>query len=301
LTSARTVGVVSLRGDARHLEDPVQRRLVEAFAGQTALALERAQLAEQAQRARVEIEAEQLRTALLSSLSHDLRTPLGAITGAATSLLEHGGEVEPAARRELLETVRGESRRMNRLIGNLLDMVRLEAGALEAQREWQSLEEPVAGALMRLADVLKDRRVDVKLPPDLPLVPVDASAEQVFVNGSTAGTRLPGPSAVSPCPDGEVLVGSPTAAGIGGRGERLRVLPAPGSAGVGGGALASRSAAASSRRTAAGCGPSGAREGGVPLLLIGEAAVVEAGGRGRARGTPPDRRRAPDAALTGAS
>jgi two-component system sensor histidine kinase KdpD len=72
---------------------------------------------------------------------------------------------------------------MNRLIGNLLDMVRLETGALQVQREWQSLEEPVAGALMRLADVLKDRHVDVKLPADLPLVPVDAILiEQVFVN-----------------------------------------------------------------------------------------------------------------------
>ena len=183
VTSTRTLGVVRLRGDVRHLEDPAHRRLLEAFAGQTALALERTQLAEQAQRTRVEIEAERLRTALLSSLSHDLRTPLGAITGAATTLLDEGGTVGPAARRDLLETVLEESRRMNRLIGNLLDMVRLETGALQVQREWQSLEEPVGGALIRLADVLKDRRVEVKLPPDLPLVPVDAILiEQVFVN-----------------------------------------------------------------------------------------------------------------------
>jgi two-component system sensor histidine kinase KdpD len=183
VTSTRTLGVVRLRGEVGRLEDPAQRRLLEAFAGQTALALERTQLAEQAQRARVEIEAERLRTALLSSLSHDLRTPLGAITGAATTLLDQGGTVGPAARRELLDTVLDESRRMNRLIGNLLDMVRLETGALQVQREWQSLEEPVAGALMRLADVLKDRHVDVKLPADLPLVPVDAILiEQVFVN-----------------------------------------------------------------------------------------------------------------------
>jgi len=182
LTSARSIGVMSLKGDVRRFEEAAQRRLLEAFAGQTALALERAQLSEQTERTKIEIEAERLRTSLLSSLSHDLRTPLGSITGAATTLLEDAA-ISPDVRRELMETVLGEARRMNRLIGNLLDMVRLETGALQAQKEWQPLEEPVAGALMRLADVLKDRRVDVQLPSDLPLVPVDAVLmEQVFVN-----------------------------------------------------------------------------------------------------------------------
>ncbi|HVH08429.1 MAG TPA: DUF4118 domain-containing protein, partial [Gemmatimonadales bacterium] len=211
VTSARRIGVMSLSGDVRCFEDSAQRRLLEAFAGQTALALERAQLSGQAERAKIEIEAERLRTSLLSSLSHDLRTPLGAITGAATTLLEQSAALAPAARKDLLETILGESRRMNRLIANLLDMVRLESGALEVQREWQPLEEPVAGALMRLADVLKDRRVEVHLPPDLPLVPVDAVLmEQVFVNllenaakHTPAGTPIDVTAAAR---DGEVLV-----------------------------------------------------------------------------------------------
>ena len=225
------------------MDEPARRRLLEAFAGQTALALERTRLAEQTERAQVEIEAERLRTALLSSLSHDLRTPLGAITGAATTLLDQGGALAPDARHDLLETVLGEARRMNRLIGNLLDMVRLETGALEPQREWQSLEEPVAGALIRLADVLKDRRVEVTLPPDLPLVPVDAVLmEQVFVNLlENAAKYTPTGSAIEVAAarrDGEVVVEvADRGPGIpAGEEERIfeKFYRAPGSAGAGG-------------------------------------------------------------------
>jgi len=157
--------------------------LLETFAGQAAVALERTLLAERAQREQVEIEAERLRTSLLSSLSHDLRTPLGAITGALTSILEDRGTLSAATRRDLLNAALEESQRMNRLIGNLLDMIRVESGALSVQKDWQPLEEPVGVALIRLEDRLRDHPVHVRLPPDLPLVPIDGVLiEQVFIN-----------------------------------------------------------------------------------------------------------------------
>jgi len=179
-----TVGVLGVRpADTAPLDDPMTVRLLEAFAGQAALALERALLAERAQREQVEVEAERLRTSLLSSLSHDLRTPLASITGAAGALLDEQAPLAPGPGRDLLRTILEEAQRMNRLIGNLLDMIRVESGALRPQREWQPLEEPLGVALIRLGDRLKDRSVRVELPPDLPLVPVDAVLlEQVFVN-----------------------------------------------------------------------------------------------------------------------
>jgi two-component system sensor histidine kinase KdpD len=153
---------------------------------QAALALERVVLAERAQQEQVEVEAERLRTALLSSLSHDMRTPLGAITGAASSLLADGGvggALAESSRRDLLQSILAESQRMNRLIGNLLDMIRLETGALEVQRDWQPLEEVVGVALIRLEERLRGHPVEVRLPPDLPLALLDGLLiEQVFVN-----------------------------------------------------------------------------------------------------------------------
>jgi two-component system sensor histidine kinase KdpD len=184
--SSGVVGVLGVRAaDPSRFEDPTLLQLLETFAGQAALALERAQLADRAQKEEVEVEAERLRTSLLSSLSHDMRTPLGVITGAASSLLEdpgHGTIKEPA-KRELLQSILDESNRMNRLIGNLLDMIRVESGALKVQKEWQPLEEPVGVALIRLQDRLREHPVEVHLPPDLPLVPMDGVLiEQVFVN-----------------------------------------------------------------------------------------------------------------------
>ena len=133
--SLGVVGVVGVRAaEPARLQDPGTEALLERFAGQAALALERIQLAERAQREQVEVEAERLRTALLSSISHDMRTPLGAITGAASSLLEEGSALGGDQRRALLQSVLDESQRMNRLIGNLLDMIRVETGALEVQR-----------------------------------------------------------------------------------------------------------------------------------------------------------------------
>jgi two-component system sensor histidine kinase KdpD len=184
--STEVIGVLGVRGaELARFEDPMLMQQLETFAGQAALALERAQLADRAQKEEVEVEAERLRTSLLSSLSHDMRTPLGAITGAASSLLEDPGTgtITEPAKRELLQSILDESNRMNRLIGNLLDMIRVESGALKVQKEWQPLEEPVGVALIRLQDRLREHPVQVQLPPDLPLVPMDGVLiEQVFVN-----------------------------------------------------------------------------------------------------------------------
>jgi len=186
VASSGVIGVLGVRAaDPARFEDPTLLQLLETFAGQAALALERAQLADRAQKEEVEVEAERLRTSLLSSLSHDMRTPLGAITGAASSLLEDPGKgtIAEPARRELLQSILDEANRMNRLIGNLLDMIRVESGALKVQKEWQPLEEPVGVALIRLQDRLREHPVEVHLPPDLPLVPMDGVLiEQVFVN-----------------------------------------------------------------------------------------------------------------------
>jgi len=184
VASTGAIGVSGVRpADPKRFQDPTALGLLETFAGQAALALERAMLAERAQREQVEIEAERLRTSLLSSLSHDLRTPLGAITGAASSLLEDRGGLAAPVRQDLLVTVLEESQRMNRLIGNLLDMIRVESEALQVQKEWQALEEIVGVALIRLEDRLREHPVHVALPPDLPLVPLDGVLiEQVFVN-----------------------------------------------------------------------------------------------------------------------
>jgi two-component system sensor histidine kinase KdpD len=182
--SNRAVGVlrVGLR-DPRRARDPIERQLLEAIAGQAGVAFERADLVRRSERARLEIEAERLRTALLSSLSHDLRTPLGAIEGAASTLLESGAAIDAADRRDLLAAVLDESRRMGRLIGNLLEMVKVESGLVEVRKEWQPLEEVVGIALLRLDAQLAGREVHTHLPGDLPLVPIDGLLiEQVLIN-----------------------------------------------------------------------------------------------------------------------
>ncbi len=178
------LGVVSVRPrrrDAFRVPEPLH--LLETFVNQTALALERARLAEEAEHARVRAETERLRSALLTSISHDLRTPLAAITGAATTLLESGARLDPHTQHELLESIRDEAERLNRLVQNLLQMTRLESGALQLRRDWHPLEEVVGAALGRLAKGLAGRKVTVSLPPDLPLVAIDdVLIEQVLIN-----------------------------------------------------------------------------------------------------------------------
>jgi len=162
------------------------------------VAVERTQLADERERARVETEREQLRSALLSSVSHDLRTPLGVIEGSASTLLDAEVTLDEPTRRDLLLSIHEGAERLNRRVRNLLDMTRFEAGAVKLDLEWQSLEEVVGAALSRLETRLSGRVVEVDLPADLPLVRCDAVLiEQVLVNlvenalkYSPAGTPL---------------------------------------------------------------------------------------------------------------
>ena len=173
----RELGALLLRPHRRlHADGRLQ---LDAFVGQISLALARSRLAAEAEAARVGAETERLRNALLTSVSHDLRTPLAAITGAATTLLEGGVRVDDTTRRDLLESIRDETERLNRLVQNLLEMTRLESGQLRLRREWHPVEEVIGAALARFGE----RPVTLSVPRDLPLVPIDdVLIEQVVVN-----------------------------------------------------------------------------------------------------------------------
>ena len=159
-----------------------QRQLLEAFATQTALALERSLLAEQSTAERQRTDQERLRNALLSSISHDLRTPLGVITGAVSTALETP-DISDSTRRDLLISAQEEAQRLHRLVSNLLDITRLEAGALELHTEWIPMEEVVGAALNRRELGSEIARVRTHLPEDLPMIAMDAVLmEQVLVN-----------------------------------------------------------------------------------------------------------------------
>ncbi|MFL5493154.1 MAG: DUF4118 domain-containing protein [Gemmatimonadales bacterium] len=195
-TGERGLGLVAVRPDPPdRLPEREEVETVEALAAQAGLALERTLLAEQNAEARADAEAERLRTSLLSSLSHDLRTPLATIEGAASSLLDGGSGLAAEGRHDLADTILEESRRMTRMVSNLLNMVRVETGALAVQKSWQPLEEALGVALLRVEERLKDRPVEVDLPPALPLVPIDELLiEQVFINllENAAKYTLPG-------------------------------------------------------------------------------------------------------------
>jgi two-component system, OmpR family, sensor histidine kinase KdpD len=183
LGSRGAVGVLGVKPKEAHAFDsPEQLHLLETFANQTALAIERAVLAEEAQAAQLRVQGERLRNSLLSSVSHDLRTPLAVITGSASTLLESGSALEATVRQDLLQTIRVEAERLNRLVQNLLEMTRLEAG-VEVRKEWHSIEEVVGAALSRLEVVLRDRSVHTEIAKELPLVPMDdVLVEQILIN-----------------------------------------------------------------------------------------------------------------------
>jgi two-component system sensor histidine kinase KdpD len=163
--------------------DAEQRHLLDALARQGALAIERVGLARDAEAANLRARTEEMRSSLLSAVSHDLRTPLGAITGAASALIGGAPGLDAARRDELAETIYEESARLERLVGNLLDMTRLASGALHVKREWVPVDELVGGVLTRLEDALSGRDVKTSVAPDLPLLSVDPVLfEQVLVN-----------------------------------------------------------------------------------------------------------------------
>ena len=178
------VGVLAVRPPAaRGSADTDRKHLLEALANQAALALERALLAREAHRHRLASESENLRNAILAAVSHDLRTPLAAISGAASSLACGWDRLDAAGKRELVLTIGEESERMTRLANNLLDMGRLESRKVELRREWHHLEEMLGAALEHLNAQLREHKVVVRIPDGLPLVPMDdVLVERVLAN-----------------------------------------------------------------------------------------------------------------------
>jgi two-component system sensor histidine kinase KdpD len=182
--SQRVLGVLAVIPESESgVYAPEQQHLLDIFAGQIALVLERARASAEARAAAVRAEAEQMRSALLSTVSHDLRTPLASITGAATSLLDQGERLNPATTRDLLESIAEEAERMSRLVANLLEMTRLDSGDVRLQKDWHPIEEILGAALRRADRLLRGRPIRIEIEPDLPMAYVDdVLIEQVFVN-----------------------------------------------------------------------------------------------------------------------
>jgi len=160
-----------------------EKRLLQTFASQGALSIERTLLAQSESRAKVLEESDRLKSALLSSVSHELRTPLATIKAAASSLRSNEVGWDSSARVELVAAIDDEADHLNMLVGNLLDMSRLESGALKPQRQWNILSEIVGGVLKRMHRVTETHQLEIDIPEDLPLIPVDfVQIEQVFSN-----------------------------------------------------------------------------------------------------------------------
>ena len=207
---ARPPGVLAvLPSNPRRVLLPEQRHLLETFAGQIGLALERARLAEEAEVARVAAESESLRNTLLASISHDLRTPLAVIAGAGSTLAEHGRTLDEPTRLRLARSVEAKAREMSELVSNVLDLMRFESGKVDLRRDWQTLDDLIGTALREMTERLVDHPVDVKIAHDLPPVHVDANLiVQVFANllDNVAKYTPPGTRVlIGATPDGDLL------------------------------------------------------------------------------------------------
>jgi two-component system, OmpR family, sensor histidine kinase KdpD len=183
-TGSGPIGVIGLhRDDTKGLFTPEERRLLDSLNDQTAVSIERAELVEKVDEAQVVAEADQLRVAMLTSHSHDLRTPLASILGAATTLLANLGFYDVTHTRELLLTVREESERLDRFVGNLLDMSRLEAGALGAKPQIVDILDAVDATIARMVRRTSQHRLHQDMPDDLPFAEADPLLlEQALVN-----------------------------------------------------------------------------------------------------------------------
>ena len=183
-TGRGVVGVVGIDSDKPGpLLTPDQRRLLDALIDQAALAIERVYLVDDLDKAKRREEADRLRAALLTSISHDLKTPLAAIIGAAGTLKDLSRDLDDNAKADLLVTIIDESERLNRFIANLLDMTKLESGAIKPNTALHDLGEIVGTALQRASKILNQHRVEVELNTDLPMLELDAVLfEQVLFN-----------------------------------------------------------------------------------------------------------------------
>ena len=184
IASSGVVGVVGvLPEDGRWQFDPEDIHYLESFVNQTAMAIERVMLAKEAHEEHLKAEAQNVRNTFLSSVSHDLRTPLAVVAGAASTLLEKEGSLDRSARFELLQTIHEETDRLERIIRNVLNLTRLDSGAIKVRKEWQPLEEIIGVVLNRFSDRFQERPLELKIPSDLPLIPFDALLmEQVLSN-----------------------------------------------------------------------------------------------------------------------
>jgi two-component system sensor histidine kinase KdpD len=183
-TGDRVVGVMGIKMEPSGEElAPERRRLLEAFSNQAALAMERTHLAQEAERAQLLQATERLERSLLNSISHDLRTPLSSIMGTLSSLRDEGNFPGDESRRELIDLAWEEAERMNRFVGNLLEITRLEAGVLKIKKELYELQDLLGSCLGSLESRLKGRKVKIQIPSDLPLIPMDSVLmAQVLIN-----------------------------------------------------------------------------------------------------------------------
>lgn len=181
-SSASRFGVLVLAPNDKRALPADQRTFLDVFCQQLAAALERARLAEEARLTALRVKAEEMRSTLLSAVSHDLRTPLATITGAATTLRDEAS-LSRETRVELIESIVDQAERLERLVSNLLDMTRLDSGALVLRKDWIPLDEVIGSALTRLEKRLEQRRISIDLGDDVPLVLVDpVLIEQLLVN-----------------------------------------------------------------------------------------------------------------------
>jgi two-component system sensor histidine kinase KdpD len=182
-TARGPVGVLGIQMEGQDFLGPEDSRLLETLADQAAVAIERTSLVADVEAARVSAETERLRSALLSSLSHDLRTPLVSILGAATSLIKYQNDLSLADRSELAHTIQEEAERLNRFVQNLLDMTRLGSGSMRPSADWADLNDIVRAAVDRAEKLLKRRQVRIDIDPQIPLLHVDSVlVQQVFFN-----------------------------------------------------------------------------------------------------------------------
>ena len=178
------LGVLAvLPGNQRRVLLPEQRHLLETFAGQIGIALERARLADAAEAASLDAERESLRNTLLASISHDLRTPLAVMAGAGSTLAERGATLDEATRVSLARSIEVKAREMSDLVSNVLDLMRFESGQVVLRTDWETLDDLIGTSLNGVEQRLAKHIVELRLPADLPPVLVDAKLiVQVFTN-----------------------------------------------------------------------------------------------------------------------
>jgi len=183
-TGRGSIGVIGIDNDRTGpLLTPDQRRLLDALVDQGALAIERVLLVEDMDRVKRTVESERLRSALLTSISHDLKTPLASVLGAASTMRDLAGNLNDQQKHDLLATVIDESERLNRFIANLLDMTKLESGAIVPNTALHDIGEIVGSALRRAGKILTRHKVSLELSADLPMLELDAVLfEQVLFN-----------------------------------------------------------------------------------------------------------------------